>query len=238
MKRRCLVHALSFVALLGVAHTARAEPQNPQVRSNGAHSTAIGVVNGNVIVRGPSNAEIAGLVSRLNALKAKNAISEKELQSLIDTLNASILPMLSGVKGDTEEIKEQVRALNERLGLATNYPDTARDVLRPFMKPAFDLSNQSYPVSKFLDAAGDAEYKLVFAVTGNCLLYIDPPQQHMNFAFSYGVLTDHGTTIFKSMMGIQPKYPPIQVSSGTYQFFIQARRNAGTVATTISARCN
>jgi len=231
------------MALAGFAQAAdaqaRPQPQGQQVRSNGARSTAIGVVNGNVTVtQGASNAAIADLVVRLNAFKAKNAISEKELQSFLETINASIVPALSGVKTDTEEIKQQLRTLNERLGVATNYPDTARDVLKPFMKPAFDLSNQSYPISKFLDADGDADYKLVFAVTGSCLLYIQPPQQQMNFAITYGVLSDHETPIFKSMMGIQPKYPPIPLSTGIYQFYVHARRNAGTVATTISARCS
>ncbi|WP_213979231.1 hypothetical protein [Sphingomonas sp. dw_22] len=208
-----------------------------QVTATGTRSTAIGIVNGNVVVQGPSNATINSIIQRLNAIKARGGLSENELKLIVDLLNQTIIPQLDSIKGDTSAIRQQLDALNERLAIAADHPDTARDVLRPFLKPAFDLSNSSFPVSTFLDVNGTKEYKLIFSLTGDCELYIDPPRG-AGFTVAYGILSDHGTRIFSTLGGTQPHYPPLHLPGGVYQFVMLAKRNAGQYNATISARCS
>ncbi|HEY1607204.1 MAG TPA: hypothetical protein VGF77_16565 [Allosphingosinicella sp.] len=207
-----------------------------QVTSNGTRSTAIGQVNGNVIVNGPSNAGINALARNLDILKKRNALSQSELSSLIALINSSIIPDLTSVRANTEEINDRLRKLEERLTIATEHPEMAHDVLRPFLRPAFDLSNASYDINQFLDSAGQSEYRLTFSLTGNCLLYVVPPRG-AGFTVGYGIFSDHESPIWRSLMGTQGPWRPLPLSTGVYQFLMRAKRGAGQYSATVSARC-
>ncbi|HEX5184162.1 MAG TPA: hypothetical protein VFW19_13575 [Allosphingosinicella sp.] len=230
------MHSISrFLVLAGavvIGFTAQA-----QVTSNGPRSTAIGEVNGNVIVNGPSNAGINSLARKLDLLKKTGAISQDELRSLINLINSSIIPDLTSVRANTQEISDRLRKLEERLSIATEHPETAHDVLRPFLRPAFDLSNSSYDINQFLDAAGQAEYRLTFSLTGNCLLYVVPPRG-AGFTVGYGIFSDHQSPIWRSLIGTQGPWKPLPLSTGVYQFVMRAKRGAGQYSATVSARCS
>lgn len=204
-----------------------------QVTATGPHAAAIGVVNGNVtVVNGSNKPELRQLAASLNRIKSQGKLNTSELQVIIDSINQSIIPNLNSIKDDTSYIREVL----ERVNIAADHPDTARDVLRPFMKPAFDLSNSSYTASAFLDVNGEPRFKLVFSVIGSCEVFIDPPEG-AGFTVDYGILSDHDTVIFSNLLGSQPRYPPVRLSTGIYQFRMKASRGAGQYTSTISARC-
>lgn len=223
--------ALTIAAATLVAAPADAQGQS---RTSGCGSPII-INSRNVTVNascGQDGAQLRQLTAKLNALSARGVLSPQDLSTFATNVNSRF----NKVSADTDAIRILLAELLQRLEIAEAHPERARLVLRPYLQPDAELSNQSVTIDRFLDVNGEAEARLVFQIHGRCQLFITPPRG-TGFLVGLAVESDRGSRIWSSLMGTQGAYRPIPLSDGVYVFRMRAVRGAGQYAATVATRC-
>jgi hypothetical protein len=103
--------------------------------------------------------------------------------------------------------------------------------------PAVDLTNSELTLSDFLDVNGKKDATVNFVLTRDCQLEMTLPDG-IGFTVAYGLLSDRGTRIATSLMGIQAKTKRVELVAGTYRFILRAKRDAGKHTARLVSRCS
>jgi hypothetical protein len=175
------------------------------------------------------NRDLRTRLERLPVLEAENAKLKGQSHPTQDQVD--LARRIDRLQLENRELQVKMDQMSV-LGPKPKMPDLKNRL----PQSATDISSSPLEVSAFLDINGTKERSELFSINGKCRVDIASPAG-TGFTVAMEVLSDRGTTIYRSFSGWNPKKVSLDLTTGVYGFRLYSRRDAGSYSALLQAYC-